>query len=87
MRINHRYGVYLHVMSRWLMITLPPWIPPAEDKPAGEGPEYTQALNAIEPEEAEIGELGPTRRLAPLLLERNASPCKSHRRPMARSRP
>ena len=30
-RINHRYDVYLHAMSRWLMITLPPWIPPAED--------------------------------------------------------
>ena len=33
-RINHRYDVYLHVMSRWLMITLPPWIPPAEDRSA-----------------------------------------------------
>jgi hypothetical protein len=54
LRINHRYGVYLHVLSRWLMITLPPWIPPAEDKPAGEGLEYTQVLSPIKPQEAEI---------------------------------
>ena len=29
-RINRRYDVYLRALSRWLMITLPPWIPPAE---------------------------------------------------------
>ncbi len=51
LRISHRYGVYLHIMSRWLMITLPPWIPPADDKPAGVGLEYTQALNPIAPRE------------------------------------
>ena len=56
LRINHRYGVYLHVMSRWLMITLPPWVPPAEDKPAGEGLEYTQSLSPIEPQEAEVAD-------------------------------
>ena len=49
LRINHRYDVYLHAMSRWLMITLPPWIPPTDDEPAREGPEYTQAWHAIEP--------------------------------------
>lgn len=48
-RINHRYDVYLHVMARWLMITLPPWIPPAEDKVSGDGPENTQAWSPIEP--------------------------------------
>ena len=29
-RVNRRYDVYLHTLSRWLMITLPPWVPPAE---------------------------------------------------------
>lgn len=53
LRIAHRYGVYLLVLSRWLMITLPPWIPPAEDEPAGHGMEYTQAWNAIKPDGTE----------------------------------
>jgi Ion channel len=53
LRINRRYGVYLQVMSRWLMITLPPWIPPAEELPAGEGLEYTQAWNPVDPGIAE----------------------------------
>jgi hypothetical protein len=48
-RINHRYDVYLHVMSRWLMITLPPWIPPMEERPSAQGPENTQAWPAIKP--------------------------------------
>jgi Ion channel len=56
LRINHRYGVYLHVMSRWLMITLPPWVPPAEETPAGAGLEYTQSLSPIEPQEPEIAD-------------------------------
>ena len=29
-RVNRRYDVYLHTLSRWLMITLPPWVPPVE---------------------------------------------------------
>ena len=56
MRINHRYDVYLHAMARWLMITLPPWIPPAEDGSAVQGLEHTQAWNAIEPGMTETGE-------------------------------
>ena len=52
-RINHRYDIYLHAMARWLMITLPPWIPPAEDKSTEQGMEYTHAWNAIEPETTE----------------------------------
>jgi Ion channel len=55
-RINHRYDVYLHAMARWLMITLPPWIPPAEDRSTTEGPENTQAWNAIKLEMKETGE-------------------------------
>jgi hypothetical protein len=55
-RINHRYDVYLHAMARWLMITLPPWIPPAEDRPTKEGLENTQAWIAIEPGITETGE-------------------------------
>jgi hypothetical protein len=46
-RINRRYDMYLHVISRWLMITLPPWIPPAEDHAAKQGLEHTQAWEAI----------------------------------------
>jgi Ion channel len=53
LRLNHRYDVYLHAMSRWLMITLPPWIPPAEDNSAEQGLEHTQAWNPIEPETTE----------------------------------
>jgi hypothetical protein len=45
-RINGRYDVYLHVMSRWLLITLPPWIPPAEENVA-EGLETTGAWDQI----------------------------------------
>ena len=45
-RINHRYDVYLHVLSRWLLITLPPWIPPADDKVAA-GLETTGAWDQI----------------------------------------
>ena len=52
-RINNRYDIYLHVMSRWLMITLPPWIPPADDRPANAGLEHTQAYEPIRPELAE----------------------------------
>jgi hypothetical protein len=48
-RINHRYDVYLHAMARWLMVSLPPWIPPAEDTSTEQGLENTQAWNAIEP--------------------------------------
>jgi hypothetical protein len=45
-RINRRYDVYLHAMSRWLLITLPPWIPPAEENVA-EGLETTGAWDQI----------------------------------------
>jgi hypothetical protein len=45
-RINSRYDVYLHVMSRWLLITLPPWIPPAEEQVA-EGLETTGVWDQI----------------------------------------
>jgi Ion channel len=45
-RINRRYDLHLHVMSRWLLITLPPWIPPAEEK-AAEGMEGTGAWDQI----------------------------------------
>ena len=55
-RINHRYDVYLHAMARWLMVTLPPWIPPAEDALAEQGPENTKAWHAIEPEMTETAE-------------------------------
>jgi hypothetical protein len=48
-RINHRYDVYLHVLSRWLMITLPPWIPPAEDHSLTQGLEHKQAWENIGP--------------------------------------
>jgi hypothetical protein len=34
------------MLSRWLLITLPPWIPPAEDKVA-EGLETTGAWDQI----------------------------------------
>ena len=47
LRINHRYDGYLHAMSAWLMITLPPWIPPAEDDSPPAGLEFTQNLEAI----------------------------------------
>ena len=50
LRINYRYDAYLHAMSRWLMITLPPWIPPAEDVSTEQGLENTHAWNAIDPE-------------------------------------
>jgi hypothetical protein len=53
LRLNHRYDVYLHAMSRWLMITLPPWIPPAEDPSTVQGLEHTQSWNPIEPESTE----------------------------------
>jgi Ion channel len=49
-RINNRYDVYLHAMSRWLMITLPPWIPPAEETQTPESPENTQTWNVLKPE-------------------------------------
>ena len=49
LRISQRYGVYLQVLSRWLMITLPPWIPPAEEKPPGAGLEYSQTWKPIAP--------------------------------------
>jgi Ion channel len=49
LRINQRYDAYLHAMSRWLMITLPPWIPPAEDQRTKDGLENTQANEAIRP--------------------------------------
>jgi Ion channel len=52
-RLNHRYDPYLHAMSRWLMITLPPWIPPAEDPSTVQGLEHTQSWNPIEPETTE----------------------------------
>jgi hypothetical protein len=52
-RINHRYDPYLRAMSRWLMITLPPWIPPADDPSAEQGLEHTQSWNPIEPESRE----------------------------------
>jgi hypothetical protein len=55
-RINRRYDVYLHAMARWLLVTLPPWIPPAEDAQAEQGPEYTQAWHAIEPGMTETAE-------------------------------
>jgi hypothetical protein len=29
-RVNRRYDIYLHTLSRRLMITLPSWVPPAE---------------------------------------------------------
>jgi hypothetical protein len=29
-RVIRRYDVYLHALSRWLLITLPPWVPPTE---------------------------------------------------------
>jgi hypothetical protein len=48
-RINHRYDVYLHAMARWLMVTLPPWIPPADDASTDAGLENTQGWNAIDP--------------------------------------
>ena len=60
-RINHRYDVYLHAMARWMMITLPPWIPPAEDSSTKQGLENTQAWDAIDPETAEIRRIGPAR--------------------------
>ena len=47
LRINQRYDGYLHVMSRWLLITLPPWIPPAEEETPKIGLENTQAVQAI----------------------------------------
>ena len=54
-RISHRYGVYLQVMSRWLMITLPPWIPPTEDIGPSRGTEKTQGFNSIQPGTTEQG--------------------------------
>jgi hypothetical protein len=30
LRINHRYDVYLHALSEWLVVSLPPWIPSAD---------------------------------------------------------
>jgi hypothetical protein len=47
LRISHRYDVYLRPLSRWLMITLPVWIPPAEELSTAEGFENTQALNPV----------------------------------------
>jgi hypothetical protein len=56
LRINHRYDVYLHALSRWLMITLPPWIPPADDQTPKEGLEHTQAWQSLRPSSTETGE-------------------------------
>jgi hypothetical protein len=56
LRISQRYGVYLQVLSHWLMITLPPWIPPAEEKPPGAGLEYTQTWKPIAPSAPESAE-------------------------------
>jgi hypothetical protein len=47
LRITYRYDAYLHVMCRWLMISLPPWIPPVEDESPKEGPEHTQAWERL----------------------------------------
>ncbi len=55
-RINHRYDVYLHAMARWMMVSLPPWIPPAEDSSTKQGLENTQAWDAIDHGTAESGE-------------------------------
>ena len=61
MRINHRYAG-VHAMARWLMVTLPPWIPPGgKIGSTGARPgEHVQAWNAIEAgNEAEILRLKP----------------------------
>jgi len=49
LRINHRYNVYLHALSQWLMISLPAWIPPAEEPSKAQGLENTQAWNPVVP--------------------------------------
>jgi len=49
LRINHRYNVYLHALSRWLMISLPAWVPPAEEPTEAQGLENTQAWNPVVP--------------------------------------
>ena len=30
-RLNDRYDIYLQALSTWLLIPLPPWIPPQEN--------------------------------------------------------
>jgi Ion channel len=44
-RVNRRYDVYLHTLARWLMITLPPWVPPAEMPTAADLPAIPEATD------------------------------------------
>ncbi len=47
LRISHRYDVYLRALSRWLMITLPVWVPTAEELSTAEGLENTLAMDPV----------------------------------------